>query len=315
MAGKFTPDVVQMLENIPNAFYALDKGLKFIYANKKIQELMRRDEAELLGKHIWEVFSATANTPLYNTLQSALENKEVSYLQEYYKPYDKWFELYAYPSEYGLAIYVNDITARKKNENHLVLLNKAGEYLSVTYDIEEAVDKVSKLIVPGFSDWFTVDWLKGDTVELMKMAHEDAEKVAWGTHYRNNSVIDLIHPKRNSVGWVVRMGIAIIVNDVDEELLQAAAQDAEHLQVLKALNIRSAMIAPMPCKGKNIGAVTFLSESKLYDDADFLFAKDIGLRIGVAIEHNRIFEDAKKELATRIQAQHQLAASYLPKDM
>ena len=102
MPTKFSPDVIQMLEHIPNAFYALDKDLKFIYVNKKIQDLMRRDESELLGKYIWEIFSNSSNNALHDTLQTALEKREIGYLQEYYQPYDKWFEVYAYPSEYGL---------------------------------------------------------------------------------------------------------------------------------------------------------------------------------------------------------------------
>jgi PAS domain S-box-containing protein len=298
-----------MLEHIPNAFYALDRNMNFIYANNQVLRLMRKTEDEITGKNIWDIFSHNIDTPMYEVLNDTLRSGNTGHLEYYFKPYDKWFEVYAYPSDYGLAVYINDISDRKKVETHLQILNKSGEYLALTHDMDEALTKISKLIVPDYADWFTVDWLnvETNTVQLLKLSHHNAEKEAWAINYRNNSHIEIMQPKPMSVGWVIRLGVPVFVTDVNDELLKAASQDQEHLQVLKQLDITSAMIVPMPYKGKNIGAVTFLcsDEHKRYDKSDLSFAKDLGIRIGVALENNRLFDAARRELSLRIRQQMQ----------
>lgn len=302
MPGRFTPEVIQLLEHIPNAFYALDQDLRFIHANRRVQELMGRKERELIGRLIWDVFPHYRGSPLFDTLTGAVETGIPAHLEEYFPPLSRWFEVYAYPSEYGLAVYVNDITDRKKTEIHLGLLNRAGERLAMNHDTGEALEQVGRLVVPGYADWFTVDMLKGDRVELLVMTHEDPEKVKWGVAYRERTEIDIVHPKPGSVGWVIRIGVPLLVNMASDELVKAAAQDEEHLEVLQQLQIHSSMVVPMPFKGRNIGAVTFISSrpDHRYDEADLSFAKDLAIRIGLTIENAQLFEEAKRELSARI---------------
>lgn len=302
MSGRFTPEVIQILEHIPNAFYALDRDMRFIHVNKRVQELMKKAHPELIGNSIWEAFPQFIDTPLYQALNKAAETGEPVRMEDYFLPPGRWFEVYAYPSEYGLAVYVNDITDRKKAEVHLHLLNKAGERLAMIHDTQEALEQVGRLIVPGYADWFTVDILRNDRVELLVLANEDPDKVRWGTEYRSRTGVDIIRPKPGSVGWVIRLGLPLLVTEVSPEALQAAAQDEEHAAVLRQLDIRSSMVVPMPFKGRNIGAVTFISSrpEQLYDDADLAFAQDLAIRIGLTLEHAQLFQEAKKELSARI---------------
>lgn len=304
MPQRFTAEVVQMLEHIPNAFYALDRDLRFIHLNRRILELMRKSEEELIGKYIWDVYPNWIGTEFQQTLHDSLKNGTVGHIEQYYKPASQWVEVYAYPSEYGLAIYVNDITARKKMADHLFLLNRAGDVLAANHDIEEGLEQLGQLLVPGFADWFTIDHLVEDKVEILIMRHEDQEKVRWGMDYRARTEVEFRKPKRGSLGWVIRIGTPVLLNGVTEEMVGEVASDPEHLEVLRKLDIKAAMIVPVAMRGKTIGALTFLSSDpdKQFDESDLDFARNLASRIGLAIANARMFEDAKRELSRKIRS-------------
>src|SRR6478672_5320489 len=102
MPSRFTPEVVSMLEHIPNAFYALDKDFRIIYANKKILQLLGKPEEELIGQNLWELFPAWVGTPVYHSFHSAINGGEPISIESYSPLNRAWFEVSAFPSEYGL---------------------------------------------------------------------------------------------------------------------------------------------------------------------------------------------------------------------
>ena len=136
------------------------------------------------------------------------------------------------------------------------------------------------------------------------MAHADPEKIKWAEKYRSLNPIDLNDQTVGSVGWVLRTGEAVLVSNVTDEMIEAGAKDARHLEILKALSIKSVMIIPMLIKGKIMGAVCFLSCNPLnrYDEHDFNFAKDFTNRIGLTLENTRLYEEIKKDIQQRIEA-------------
>jgi PAS domain S-box-containing protein len=302
MPSRFTPEVVSMLEHIPNAFYALDKDFRFIYANRKIQQLLGMTEEALIGQNLWELFPAWVGTPIYNSFKQALNASEPITFESYSPLNRAWFEVRAFPSEYGLAIYANDISERKKAETRLQLLNKSGEILAREHDLSEALHRISKLIVPEFADWFTVDHLKEKEVAILLMANTDLENVKWGMEYRSRTKVDIEKPRPGSVGWVIRIGVPVLFNDVTDELIAGAASDEEHLEVLRRLDIKGSIIVPIPMRDKTIGALTFISSTpeRRYDDSDLRFASDLAILIGLTIENRRMFDEMKKDLARKI---------------
>ncbi len=109
-------DLITIIERVSDAFVALDKDWKYTYVNKKAGELFGRDAMSLIGKHIWTEFPEGIGQPFYKAYYKAMETQEYTYMQEYYPPYDLWFENHIYPSPNGLSIYFREITTRKKAE-------------------------------------------------------------------------------------------------------------------------------------------------------------------------------------------------------
>jgi PAS domain S-box-containing protein len=107
------------LESITDAFCTLDHDWRFTYINQEAERLLQRKRDELLGQVIWDEFSEAVDTNIYQKFQQAIQGNRAVSFEEFYTPLDTWFEIHAYPSEEGLAVYFRDITARKEAEQQL----------------------------------------------------------------------------------------------------------------------------------------------------------------------------------------------------
>ncbi|HOD15282.1 MAG TPA: PAS domain S-box protein [Spirochaetota bacterium] len=116
----------ETLERVSDAFVSLDTNWCYTYMNKKAGEIFNRDPAAMIGKHIWTEFPEGVGQPFHLAYEKAMAEQQFTFLEEYYPPYDRWFENRIYPSNDGLSIFFHDITLRKKAElalqhNHSLL--------------------------------------------------------------------------------------------------------------------------------------------------------------------------------------------------
>jgi len=114
-----TSAMENILNRVTDAFVALDNNWCYTYMNKKAGEIFNRDPQKMIGKHIWTEFPEGIGQPFYKAYYKAMEEQKYIYLEEYYAPYDLWFENHIYPSAEGLSIFFRDVTARKKAEEEL----------------------------------------------------------------------------------------------------------------------------------------------------------------------------------------------------
>ncbi|MDT3401798.1 PAS domain S-box protein [Mucilaginibacter terrae] len=114
--------LIHLLETISDGYISLDKNLCYTYANQQIGQILNINPADLIGKCIWNVFPQAVNSDTYHSINKALtQNVEVIH-EDYYAPLNLWHENRIYPTPDGLSIFVRDITQRKKEEQHLKLL-------------------------------------------------------------------------------------------------------------------------------------------------------------------------------------------------
>lgn len=115
------------LERITDGFVALDKNWCYTYMNRRAGEIFDRDPNTMVGKHIWTEFPEGIGQPFHLAYEKAMKEQNYVYLEEYYPPYDRWFENHIYPSPEGLSIYFKDITDRKMAELQLIAINESLE--------------------------------------------------------------------------------------------------------------------------------------------------------------------------------------------
>ncbi len=109
----------EVFDRIDDAFYALDEVWRFTYVNERAERLLGRDESELLGRVVWDVFPSTAEAKGNEAFHRAVETQEQVTYEEHWSGLDAWFEVHVYPSESGVSVYFRDITERKEREREL----------------------------------------------------------------------------------------------------------------------------------------------------------------------------------------------------
>ena len=106
----------QVFGRISDAFVALDKDWRYTFLNEKAGQMFGRRPEDLIGRHIWTEFPEGVGQPFHRAYEQAMSTQQPVFLEEYYPPYDRWFENRNYPSPEGLTIYFQDITDRKRAE-------------------------------------------------------------------------------------------------------------------------------------------------------------------------------------------------------
>ena len=105
-----------VLESISDAFVALDAQWRFTYVNAQALHLMNKTRDELLGRDVAEGFPGARALIFEEGWQQKLEQGQPVTLETYYSPWKIWLEIHAYPSEDGLSIYFQDISARRADQ-------------------------------------------------------------------------------------------------------------------------------------------------------------------------------------------------------
>lgn len=108
-----------VFERVTDAFVALDRDWRYVYMNRRAGELFGRDPAAMIGRHIWTEFPEGPGQPFAQAYRRAMETQQSITLEDYYAPWDRWFENRIYPSPAGLSVYFHEITDRKRAERTL----------------------------------------------------------------------------------------------------------------------------------------------------------------------------------------------------
>src|SRR5205085_10298678 len=93
------------LERVSDAFVALDTDWRYTYVNQQAGELFGRRPEDLIGKPIWTEFPEGVGQPFYRAYHKAVAEQVPIQLEDYYPPWDRWFENRIYPSPDGLSIF------------------------------------------------------------------------------------------------------------------------------------------------------------------------------------------------------------------
>ncbi|MEO8130720.1 MAG: PAS domain S-box protein [Bryobacteraceae bacterium] len=106
-----------VLESITDGFLALDEGWNFEYANSAAEKILGSSKEQIVGKTIWQDFPILLGSEVEANLRRVAADRIPTHFDIFYPPLNSWFELNAYPSsDKGIAVYLNDISERKRNE-------------------------------------------------------------------------------------------------------------------------------------------------------------------------------------------------------
>lgn len=109
----------KIVESITDAFFTVDNCWCFTYINPQAELLLQRQQAELLGKNIWDEFPEAVGSCFDREYHRAVTEQVSVEFEEFYPPLDVWFAVHAYPYENGLSVYLQDISDRRRAEAKL----------------------------------------------------------------------------------------------------------------------------------------------------------------------------------------------------
>jgi PAS domain S-box-containing protein len=244
------------------------------------------------------------------------ENPEPLLTQSVYRASGElhWFLTKATPleDEAGRLMAVNvieDITEEHEARLRQQFLAEAGEALSSSLDYEETLQRVARLAVPQLADWCSVELPdERGMLQQVALAHVDPALVEQARAMRERYPPDPDAPLGSYE--VMRTGEPQLLPEIPESLLAEAAQDDEHLDLIRALRIRSAMSVPMITGGRVLGVMSFIfSESgRVYGEGHLAFAQELSARAATAIENAGLYTE-RAEVARTLQA------SLLPEEL
>ncbi|PKH67915.1 hybrid sensor histidine kinase/response regulator [Flavobacterium sp. ALD4] len=131
------------LENMSDAFVAIDNDWKYTFVNQKAALMFGKQPEDLIGKNAWVIFPDAIDTPYYRVYYKAMKSKKEVVFEDYYVPWDRWFENRVIPSNEGLVIFFQDITERKLAEKTLLDLNTKLEIRN--RELYESIIQIQKI--------------------------------------------------------------------------------------------------------------------------------------------------------------------------
>jgi serine phosphatase RsbU (regulator of sigma subunit) len=135
-----------------------------------------------------------------------------------------------------------------------------------------------------------VDVLEEDgSLERLAVAHQDPEKVALVHELQERYPPDPDAPR--GVAQVLRTGRSELVPEIPESLVEEAARDAEHREILRGLGLKSYIIVPLVARGRIFGAISLVSaeSGRRYGQAELELVEELAGRAALAVDNARLY--------------------------
>jgi PAS domain S-box-containing protein len=193
-----------------------------------------------------------------------------------------------------------DVTARRRREEELRFLADAGALLSSTLEYEVMLKRLAALIVPRMADWCSVALLEHETLRPLAVTHVDPAKVNLARELQEKYPPD--PGQTNGAYQVIRTRRSELHSNITDDLLIKGARSPEHLQAVRALGLRSAMVVPIAARGEaGLGAITFVwaESDRRYDQVDLALAEELGRRAALAIDNARLYLQLQEAVHAR----------------
>lgn len=232
----------------------------------------------------------------------------------------------------GMMGLAQDITARKAAEleraelleaersaraeaeaarERLSFLARITAVLGTTLDVDELLEEVTHMAVGEFADGCSVDLLVDGALRRAVLHHRDPAQAHIYRELRRH------YPPKPGEGNPLLRTIETqqpwLLPEVPDEVLDAYAEDERHRALLGELRAGSVMVVPLAGRNRVLGLLSFVCERRgAYDDETLEVARDIGRRLGMAIENARLYQERSQGERRFRRLADTLQASLLP---
>ena len=302
------------LRSIGDGVIATDARGRVMFVNPIAEGLTGWKADEAIGRELTEVFrifneetGAVAENPVDKALRLGtivgLANHTVLRARDgFERPIDdSAAPIHGRDGIEGVALVFRDASEEKRELLRRTFLAHASEELVKAEDYRDALRRIAGFAVPRLADWVGIDIAEPETGRPRRLAtaHVDPGKVELATAYVDQTAAQA--SPEAGIWNVIRTGKAQLWSDLPVAMIEAQAKGAEQLRLLRALDMRSAMIVPLRGKSEVFGAMSFVYSGarRRYADDDLVFAEELADRVALLIERRRAEEDAEAANRTK----------------
>ncbi len=298
--------IVNILESISDAFVSIDDQARITYMNRRAEQLLNHPREELLGQIVWQAIPDLIGSTFHREYRRAVGEGVPVAFEEFYAPLKAWVEMHAFPTAEGLTVYFRNITARKHAEARQRLLAEASDALSASIDYQETLSAVAQLAVPGLADSCILYVLgeNGD-IQRARAVHTDPAGNELLQQVLRQPAPE-VTSSTSPVARVLRTGRAELIEEESDAFYQAVATSAEHLDLLRELDVRSTIIAPLVSRGRTFGALglSCTDARDSYTRAELELAVEFAARAALAIDNAWLYHIAREAARARQETLH-----------
>ncbi|WP_437916764.1 ATP-binding protein [Sorangium sp. So ce302] len=199
----------------------------------------------------------------------------------------------------GAVLVFRDIMEVKRAEQVQRLFAEVSAVLASSLDYAETVSTVARLSVHALADLYFVD-LVDENGRVERLAPTSADPAKQRLTERMEDFAQ--RPGRETPqAKVMRTGEPLLIPEITESAVGAAAHDPGHRGSLRAGGAGAVMVVPLVARGRTIGTLTFVTAepSRRYSAADLVVAEEVARRAATAVENARLYQHAQRAIRTR----------------
>ena len=206
----------------------------------------------------------------------------------------------------GVIGFSHDISDRKREERRLRLLSEASQAFTSTFDLEDMLGAVARLLVPDVADCCLVDLVQPEGgVRRVRAAHRDPH-----VELQLEQRLKQMPPQdggKDPISQVIATADARLRSRLAPEDWARFGGDGAQRNVWDELAPESLLSVPLVAGGEVLGAITLLQTSggRRLGPSDLTLVQHLADRVALSVANARLFQSVRDELAQRVHAEAQ----------
>jgi len=319
-----------MLEEVDEAFVALDWEYRYVHANRTALGMLGKSAEELLGHSLLEVFPQLRGTPLAAAFRAALELGLPSVSEHRSVINGDWLEVRIYPTSVGISVYYREINERRRLERERERDQLERDRLAADIQAQSEVLQSQAEELQTQSEELRVQ-----NEELLAQHHLIAHESELRAGL--NAISELLHSTlsagevvgrtlaeavralgvdvaaielREGGAWPVRYAAGLPSHELGRPLLgepvaarlvalvgmPLVVEDAARHETIGPLaerrSVRAFVAVPLLAHDETFGVLLLVERRAVrhFDAAEIDFARRLGTTVALALENARLFE-------------------------
>jgi PAS domain S-box-containing protein len=281
---------VDILESISGGFFALDNDYRFTYWNRAAEEGTGFPRADVLGKHVFEIFPNAEHDELGECYRRAMKTKSFQSTISSYRDarYEKWYDVRVYPSDQGISVFLQDITDQKQEELERAALLEVSHVINSGKQIDELCAHFARAVRTRYDlplHSVLLYLYRPAQKQLVLMAPDGLPAPL----QQSIATLALDKPQSHALVEAARLGSSIVTTDIARSILYAHAPE---LVITSAST--TMVVIPMKVDTELVGVLEIhLNKERVIAERELPFLSLLTTEAAVGISRRTLLDELR----------------------